>query len=154
MAEFVPHAGALYFLDTFVEELEAGADGGPDDYLLLGHAGHGVESHAIHYYLVRAPLAVFLQVQWGTPDTDAGAAARTMAGHYEQVERLLAAVDEAVRRGRLRLPRRVAVCVSDFRLRPSWAVLDPQAGDGRDDPWHRERGGGVWDAVLEAVASL
>lgn len=154
MSEFVPLAGALYFLDTFVGELEAGASGGPGDYLLLGHAGHGVESHAIHYYLVRGPLAIFLQLQWGTPDTDVDVAARTMAGHYAQVERLIAAVDEAVRQGRLQLPRRVAVCVSDFRLRPLWAVLDPTSGDSAGDPWHRERGGRVWDAVLEAVASL
>ena len=34
------------------------------DYLLLGHAGHGIQSYAIHYYVVRGPLALFLQIGW------------------------------------------------------------------------------------------
>ena len=35
------------------------------DYCLIAHAGHGVNSHALHYYLVRGPLRLFLQIQWG-----------------------------------------------------------------------------------------
>lgn len=55
-------APSLIDLDRFLDELEQGP---PADYLLFGHQGHGVRSWAMHYYLVQAPLALFLQVPWG-----------------------------------------------------------------------------------------
>ena len=51
----------------FLRELEEqpGAD-----YLLAGHSGHGLNSWAIHYYLVQAPLALFVQIPWGGAHMD------------------------------------------------------------------------------------
>ena len=53
----------LYNLADFVEEVEQGR---PPAYLLLGHAGRGIASWAIHYYLVYGPVALFIQSSWGT----------------------------------------------------------------------------------------
>ena len=46
------------------------------DYVLLAHAGHGVNSYAIHYYLVHGPLRLFLQIGWGGAYMDAKATTR------------------------------------------------------------------------------
>ncbi len=35
------------------------------DYALVAHAGYGVNSYAIHYYLVWGALRLFLQMAWG-----------------------------------------------------------------------------------------
>lgn len=35
------------------------------DYALLSHAGHGINSYAIQYYLVYGPLRMFLFLGWG-----------------------------------------------------------------------------------------
>ena len=35
------------------------------DYALLGFDGHGINSWALHYYLVQGPLALFIQLPWG-----------------------------------------------------------------------------------------
>jgi hypothetical protein len=35
------------------------------DYAIIAHAGHGVNSYAIHYYLVHGSLAMLLQLAWG-----------------------------------------------------------------------------------------
>lgn len=35
------------------------------DYAVLAHAGHGVNSYALHYYLVHRRLRLFVQIGWG-----------------------------------------------------------------------------------------
>ena len=52
----------LYEFIAFVQEA---ATSNVDDYLLLGQAGHGMQSYAMHYYLVEGQLALFLQMAWG-----------------------------------------------------------------------------------------
>src|SRR5437870_3386527 len=52
-----------YAMDWYVREyLENGVS---EDYLIFGHDGHGLNSYAMHYYLVRGPLAIFDQLAWG-----------------------------------------------------------------------------------------
>ena len=53
-----------YFLDQYV------SDPYTDDYAVLSHSGHGVNSYAIHYYLVFGGLELFLQIGWGGCDMD------------------------------------------------------------------------------------
>lgn len=61
-----------YDLDYYVHE----ADGTQvDDYAILSHSGHGVNSYAIQYYLVFGPLRMFLHLGWGGVYMDANAAA-------------------------------------------------------------------------------
>ena len=47
-----------------------------DDYLICGHAGHGVDAHAIHYFLRDGPLLLLLEIGHGGAHMDA---ARTRA---------------------------------------------------------------------------
>lgn len=51
-----------YDLRSFVEEVETN---GVEDYAILAHSGHGVNSYAIQYYLVRGFLRMFLLLGWG-----------------------------------------------------------------------------------------
>ena len=46
-----------------------------EDYLILSHAGHGVNSYAIQYYVVYNSLRMFLHLGWGGVYMDAKAAA-------------------------------------------------------------------------------
>ena len=36
-----------------------------EDYVLLSHSGHGINSYAIQYYLVHGNLKMFLHLGWG-----------------------------------------------------------------------------------------
>jgi hypothetical protein len=36
-----------------------------ENYAVIGFAVHGVNSHAVHYYLVESGLAMFIQLSWG-----------------------------------------------------------------------------------------
>ncbi|WP_439625469.1 hypothetical protein [Gemmata sp.] len=63
-----------YALLHYVEEVERAQ---VDEYAVLAHCGHGVNSYAIHYYVVHGPLRMFLQLAWGgvysDPERDAAA---------------------------------------------------------------------------------
>ncbi len=62
-----------YNLDYYVQEAAATHVG--DDYAVLSHSGHGVNSYAIQYYLVLGSLRMFLHLGWGGVYMDADAAA-------------------------------------------------------------------------------
>jgi hypothetical protein len=51
-----------YNLIQYVNELDNHT---VEDYALLCHSGHGVNSYAIQYYLVLKNLAIFLYLGWG-----------------------------------------------------------------------------------------
>ena len=51
-----------YDLRSFVDEA---VTTGAEDYAILAHSGHGVNSYAIQYYLVRGFLRMILLLGWG-----------------------------------------------------------------------------------------
>ena len=51
-----------YNLYEFIEEVD---ETHVDDYVLLSHAGHGVNSYALQYFLVHGKLEMFLFLGWG-----------------------------------------------------------------------------------------
>jgi hypothetical protein len=51
-----PLPWSLYALDRYVDE----ATGGAEPYLAIGQAGPGVNSWAMHYYLLSDELQVFV----------------------------------------------------------------------------------------------
>jgi hypothetical protein len=61
-----------YSLQDYVREVERTP---VEDYVILAHSGHGVNSYAIQYYLVRGALQMFLHLGWGgvysNPERDA-----------------------------------------------------------------------------------
>lgn len=78
-----------YDLGWFLADLASD----PSDYLVVGHAGHGVNSWAMHYYLVHGPLALLLQVPWGGAYMDSEAATAAVGAAFADARELLAAAD-------------------------------------------------------------
>jgi hypothetical protein len=124
----------LYDLGWFVHEA---ATQPVQDYLLFGHAGHGVNSWAMHYYLARGQLALFIQSAWGGAYEDEAAARRKLVDRWAHIERLIRAVEEARRGGRLSPAERLIVVVSDFSGF-TWRRLEgavDEAEFARADAW-------------------
>jgi hypothetical protein len=94
----------------FVDEAATGLDF-PQDYILVEHAGHGINSYSIHYFVVIRNLALFLQLGWGgalmpEPET------------RDRVNRLFSAASEVVQQADAIDPlrerhRRLVVAASD-----------------------------------------
>ncbi len=97
-----------YDVDSYVHDGDAAAD-----YVLVAHAGHGVNSWAIHYYLVLGPLRVFLQIGWGGVYEDRSAATARVNNCGSLARELIVAAAKASRRGRLRSSVRLTVVASD-----------------------------------------
>jgi hypothetical protein len=80
--------------------------------VLLAHAGHGANSCAIHYFLVRGPYGLFVQASWGGVYMDPDAAAGRMRDYFDLAEALARTSEEAPSPG---APSdRLVVVVSDF----------------------------------------
>jgi hypothetical protein len=45
--------------------IDEAVDGTVPDYAIIAHAGHGLNSSGILYFLVHGPLALFIKVAWG-----------------------------------------------------------------------------------------
>jgi hypothetical protein len=63
-----------------------------DEYVVLAHAGHGVNSYAIQYYLVQGALAMFLHLRWGGVYSDAEADAAEIRDCLSLADEIVAAV--------------------------------------------------------------
>lgn len=85
-----------------------------DDYVLVGHAGRGTNSYAIHYYLVRGPLALFLQLSWGGAYTDNAKAAQKLTTAFTKAEVLARAVAAAQQAARFQADERLILTISDM----------------------------------------
>ncbi|MFO1056680.1 MAG: hypothetical protein U1E53_06890 [Dongiaceae bacterium] len=158
----VPLAGQLRRLDreTFgtrrpaaplydiAAHLEAAAE--PEESLLLGFDGHGVNSWAVHYYLSTPALLLLVQRPWGGAYMDAGGNRADIAETFAAIAALLDATAHAA--DRLPPGRRLAAIVSAFG--PSqWAWLDGASFDGAS--WQAGTPAAVIaaaEAELQAVA--
>jgi hypothetical protein len=94
------------------------------DYAIVGFDGHGVNSWAVHYYLVDDALALFIQLAWGGVYTDAAEARELIAEAFEWAARLQERVREASKRGLIPRDWRLLVVASEF-AEPGWAWLPP-----------------------------
>lgn len=83
------------------------------DYVVLAHDGHGVNSYAIHYFLVRQPLCLFAQVAWRGVYTDSTDAAARMKECFALASRLTEALGQS-ERGALGRTSRLIVVATDF----------------------------------------
>ena len=98
---------------AFEEYVREGIRPEVPDSLVLAHAGHGVNSYALHYYLARHPLCVFLQLAWGGAYDDAAAKERVNRC-FDLAHKLVAAFDQAGQAGRVQPRARFIVVASDF----------------------------------------
>lgn len=97
-----------YNLQHYVREVD---ETEVKDYALLSHSGHGVNSYAIQYYVVRGSLRLFLHIGWGGGYMDAEASACTIRDCFALADRLVLAAQSA---GKFQAGERLTVVGSDF----------------------------------------
>lgn len=78
-------------VDDYLEEAVAGS---PPDYVLVAHTGYGVNSWAIHYFLVQGGLGIFLQIPWGGAYTDNDAAVARLRERFAAAADLIEAASQ------------------------------------------------------------
>lgn len=113
-------AGNLYEFVAFVQEA---ATRNIDDYVLIGQAGHGIQSYAMHYYLVEGQLALFLQLAWGGAYGNHEEERATIAEQFALIPQLYAVAAESD------LPEeyRLVVALSDL-YGSRWGLLPAEMG--------------------------
>ncbi len=88
-------------------------EGALPDFVLIARAGDGLPAEALHYYLILAPLQLFLQLAW--PRESGGERqAAAMAHCFELAHQLVQRVPVALQQGRLSTDGRLTVVGSDF----------------------------------------
>lgn len=100
-----------YALRNFVQEAATGA---VDDYAVLAHDGHGINSYAIHYYLVYGLLHMFLQLGWGGAYSDRKRDTEIIKKCFAVGGELIAAVERGEDRGSICGRTRLTVVASDW----------------------------------------
>lgn len=104
-----PIPWSLYRVEAWAEEAE---HGDAPDYLVIGHAGHGVNSYALSYFLVHQNLQLFLQMGLGGVYMDGDHSRRAVRAALRAAEELVQAAENAAPRCAGRSPMRVIA--SDF----------------------------------------
>lgn len=139
----------LYRFELFVTEVE---DEDVPDYVVFGHAGHGFNSWAIHYYAVHGSLALLLQLPYGGAQMDNRQMAEDMAPVFAAAGDLIWGVEEATAAGR-ELPGRLTVAGSGF-YGSRWTWLEGTGEERQPDQiaWHESSS--VLDALSDAVEAL
>ncbi len=102
---YAPYTGFEFFVQEFQQ-------GQTPDYVAIAHDGQGVNSYALHFFLVKAPLGIFYQLPWGGVYTDPEWASAQLARSFEGAQRLITAVSQAVEAGRLTCDTPVMLTVS------------------------------------------
>jgi hypothetical protein len=97
-----------YMLDDYVNDVEKSSD---EDYVVLSHSGHGVNSYAIQYYLVYCPLRMFLFLGWGGVYMDAQEEATKIRDCFSLADKIIPAVQSTQRLG---AGDQLTIVASDF----------------------------------------
>jgi hypothetical protein len=98
----------------FAEYVREGTMKNAEDYMLLGHAGHGANSYAWHYYLVSGQLRLFLQLGWGGTYINSDETTKAVNECFGFVSRLFINIQERRDAGRLRSDDRLIIVGSEF----------------------------------------
>lgn len=110
-----------YALAAYTEEFDKG---GVSDYVLLAHAGHGVNSYALHYYLVLGDAGLFVQLPWGGVYMDEQACRDNIHACFQLMDRIVPLLEG---RGGPRPGGRLKVVASDF-YGSHWSVDGSEMG--------------------------
>jgi hypothetical protein len=97
-----------YELHHYVKEV---GDTCMRNYVVLSHAGHGVNSYALQYYLVYGRLAMFLHLGWGGAYMDGQKTAAQIRDCFSLADQI-AAIPQRVDGGEK--ARRLKIVGSDF----------------------------------------
>ena len=97
-----------YNLQHYIREIDGTY---VDDYVLLCHSGHGVNSYALQYYIVHGPLGMFLHLGWGGVYMDAKKAVAEICGCFSLADGIVLAAKTS---GKLQAGARLKIVGSDF----------------------------------------
>jgi len=122
-----------YDLRHYARKAIAGAS---PDYVLVARVGQGVNSFAMHYFLVQGPLQVFLQIAWGGQVGHERSTA-LVNECFASAHELVAVVPQALRAARLAQAGRLTVVGSDL-VESFWEVAAP--GERASQPGRSTRG--------------
>ena len=86
-----------YNIDHYVAEW---SERPPMDYAIVAHAGHGLNSWALHYYLSMGPLTLLLQLGWGGLYTDGDTEAKEIATAFELAGHIIEHIENRDTAGR------------------------------------------------------
>ena len=110
--------------------LEVQAERAVPSYALVGFDGHGINSWAVHYYLVDDALALFIQLPWGGAYVEPDEARRTIEAVFSWAGTLQSKTRRAQRDGFIPPGWRLLVVGSRFD-EPGWAWI-PSPPPGPD----------------------
>lgn len=142
--EIPPYTLAAYSLEVQTEPAVA-------SYALIGFDGHGINSWAVHYYLVDDALALFIQLPWGGAYIEPDDARRTIEVVFAWAEKLQAETRRARRDGLIPPGWRLLVVGSHFDD-SGWAWVPPPPLGPDAIAW--QEGPDVRAAVDKTLADL
>jgi hypothetical protein len=144
-----PLSHGAYTVESFAAEAAAGNAG--EDYAVVGIDGYGVNSWAVHAYLVEASHAIFVQLPWGGIYRDLADDRKAIETSFAWAAGVAARARAA--RGEGRIPHGVRLLVLDSTfVRSAWGWVWP----GKPFVAHDARGATLRaevDAALDALAS-
>jgi hypothetical protein len=97
-----------YNLQHYVAEVD---ETDVEDYAVLSHSGHGINSYALQYYLVRGAFRMFLHLGWGGAYMDDEAAKINIRNCFALADQIVPATQGV---GRFRAGEHLTVVGSDF----------------------------------------
>lgn len=116
-----PLTSTPYDFDPFLAEVQA--QPGLPDYAVVGFDGHGINSWAVHFYLVGKGIALFIQLPWGGAYLEPEPARAEIAELFEWAETLLSRLRLAESAGKIPDGMRLQVAASRFG-HAGWRWLD------------------------------
>ena len=129
-----------YTLDVCIRDV---LDADPPDLALCAHQGHGINSYAMHYVLVRRPLFLFTQIGFGGVYMDEDKSRSAVNDAFRVCDEIVALAEARIADKKLERDRRLVIVASDF-----WSDLrtyPPAIGD-RNAPTPNR--GGTVAAIL------
>ncbi len=126
---------SLYNIEAFIKEVLSRPTA---DYVLLGISGYGVDSIAMHYYAVKGPLALFIQLNYGEAAAESKIALRNrIDGIFAAVEILFDALNTLEEKIKLPPDRRLLIVQSDFYGK-GWGWVNGYPTKVEKSHWHEE----------------
>jgi hypothetical protein len=122
-------------------------DGDAPEYAVIAHAGHGLNSSGILYFLVHGGLGLFIKVAWGGAFMDNAACTANANQAFALATTLIAAAERSPRLREIPPTDRLIVVASDL-TESRWR------SPGR--PWEAAPpgAGGMWQVIEQATAWL
>lgn len=116
-------------------------------YVLIGFAGHGISSRAIHYYSISEHLAIFAQLSYGNAFSDESFLRDRIDAIFHGLDLLSTAARKCQDKHLLPKERRLLLVESDF-YGSGWGWIDGHPHTIDPDKWHTE------DPLLDALLAM